>query len=117
MSLLTTGLLAIIIVEILASIRSQLAVRGTRQRYVWATIRRTAAWLTIVAFVIIALVNAATGSTVTAVIYTAGATYNIWYELRRHDDDDFWSQTWRKLKRKVRDLRRHGSLSPTPALT
>lgn len=115
MSLWTVGLIALILLEVVAAARSQAAVRGSRQRYVWATARRTAAWLIIAGFITVAVIHMALSDTVTAVIYIAGATYNIWYETRRNDDDDWWSGTWRKAKRRAREFARSLGKAGTPA--
>lgn len=107
----------LVIGELLFYVLKIRAVKGTRQRYIAATMEIGCSLGVIVTLLIWAVVDVATKDIFGAGFSITLAAIRTWQFLRHFDDDDNWFNDQLKLlKRGVKKLRRRiASLSPLPS--
>jgi hypothetical protein len=90
-------------------------VRGSHRRYVYSSVSRGVSALIVLFFLGYAIQFMVTQHPVWAVLYAACGGYNAYSLIKsRNDEDDFWSKTARKIKKRVRELRTSGTRKVVP---
>lgn len=106
--------LSSITVELIAVINSARAVKGSRERYVWLTVRRIASWSTIAFIFMYGIVDIITQSYAFAGIQFFIGTFSAIQELKRKDDDDWFNGRWKKIKAGAKKLAKKAKKALTP---
>ena len=92
-------------------------VKGTRGRYVAATLEVAFDIGVIISLIVIAGVQAAQQDLPYAAVMAALALWRLWWLLKGFDDDDHWfNDQWKRLKRGFKKLRQNlANASPLPS--
>lgn len=112
--IITLLFLSSVVVECVAISKYIRAVKGSRQRYVWLTVRRISSWSAITLIFMYGIADIITQSYAFAGVQFVIGTFSVIQELKRKDDDDWFNGRWKKIKAGAKKLAKKAKKALTP---